>query len=90
MGGPAPALSGAEWVAALCCCRHASPYERFRWPPLACRLRGFKNAKSAKDAKDANPRRLAPLALLGRTGGLIVVEAGGHTTGCGMGVPSPP
>jgi hypothetical protein len=39
----------------------------------------------AKTAKTANPRELAVLAVLGRAGGLLVAEAGGTTTGCGMG-----
>jgi hypothetical protein len=46
----------------------------------------IKNAKNAKNAKDANPWKLAFLALLDRAGNLLIVaEAGGHTTGCGLG-----
>jgi len=58
---------------------------------LASALGGFKNAKNAKDAKNANPWKLAPLALLGRAWNLLIeAEAGGHTTGWGMGVSGPP
>ena len=63
------------------------------WHAAGVRRRIFarhaiKNAKSAKGAKGANPWELAPLALLGRAGNLIGAEAGGTTTGCGMGVVS--
>jgi hypothetical protein len=45
----------------------------------------IKNAKDAKNAKNANPWKLALLALLGRAGNLLIVaEAEGYPTDCGM------
>jgi len=86
--GPAPPFVQVE-------CRHtgAALHAETGWHAAGVRRRIFarhaiKNAKSAKGAKGANPWELAPLALLGRAGNLIGAEAGGTTTGCGMGVVS--